>query len=127
MAENKEYYVQEVTDGSIQISEDVVASIAAMAVLEVEGVCGLSGNLGAELAEMLGKKSLGKGIRITPAENASLVIDCTIVVQFGQAIFDLAKSVQDAVKSSVESVTGLTVNQVNVNISGIAITKDVKK
>ena len=127
MAENKEYYVQEVTDGSIQISEDVVASIAAMAVLEVEGVCGLSGNLGAELAEMLGKKSLGKGIRITPAENDSLVIDCNIVVQFGQAIFDLAKSVQDAVKSSVESVTGLTVNQVNVNISGIAITKDAKK
>lgn len=127
MAENKEYYVQEVTDGSIQISEDVVASIAAMAVLEVEGVCGLSGNLGAELAEMLGKKSLGKGIRITPAENDLLVIDCNIVVQFGQAIFDLAKSVQDAVKSSVESVTGLTVNQVNVNISGIAITKDVKK
>ena len=42
MAENKEYYVQEVTDGSIQISEDVVASIAATAVLEVEGVCGLS-------------------------------------------------------------------------------------
>ena len=127
MADNKEYYVQEVTDGSIQISEDVVASIAAMAVLEVEGVCGLSGNLGAELAEMLGKKSLGKGIRITPAENDALVIDCNIVVQFGQAIFDLAKSVQDAVKSSVESVTGLTVNQVNVNISGIAITKDVKK
>ncbi len=55
------------------------------------------------------------------------MIDCNIVVQFGQAIFDLAKSVQDAVKSSVESVTGLTVNQVNVNISGIAITKDVKK
>ena len=127
MADNKESYVQEANDGAIQISEDVVASIAAMAVLEVEGVCGLSSNLGADLAEMLGKKSLGKGIRITPAENDALVIDCNIVVQFGQAIFDLAKAVQDAVKSSVESITGLTVEQVNVNISGIAITKDAKK
>ena len=127
MAENKEYYVQEANDGAIQISEDVVASIAAMAVLEVEGVCGLSSNLGADLAEMLGKKSLGKGIRITPAENDALVIDCNIVVQFGQAIFDLAKAVQDAVKSSVESITGLSVEQVNVNISGIAITKETKK
>ena len=127
MADNKEYYVQEANDGAIQISEDVVASIAAMAVLEVEGVCGLSSNLGADLAEMLGKKSLGKGIRITPAESDALVIDCNIVVQFGQAIFDLAKAVQDAVKSSVESITGLTVEQVNVNISGIAITKDAKK
>ena len=127
MVDNKEYYVQEANDGAIQISEDVVASIAAMAVLEVEGVCGLSSNLGADLAEMLGKKSLGKGIRITSAENDALVIDCNIVVQFGQAIFDLAKAVQDAVKSSVESITGLTVEQVNVNISGIAITKDAKK
>ena len=127
MADNTEYYVQEANDGAIQISEDVVASIAAMAVLEVEGVCGLSSNLGADLAEMLGKKSLGKGIRITSAENDALVIDCNIVVQFGQAIFDLAKAVQDAVKSSVESITGLTVEQVNVNISGIAITKDAKK
>ena len=127
MADNKEYYVQEANDGAIQISEDVVASIAAMAVLEVEGVCGLSSNLGADLAEMLGKKSLGKGIRITSAENDALVIDCNIVVQFGQAIFDLAKAGQDAVKSSVESITGLTVEQVNVNISGIAITKDAKK
>ena len=66
-------------------------------------------------------------MRITPAENEALVIDCNIVVQFGQPIFDLAKAVQDAVKSSVESVTGLTVHQVNVNISGIAITKDAKK
>ena len=127
MADIKEYYVQEANDGAIQISEDVVASIAAMAVLEVEGVCGLSSNLGADLAEMLGKKSLGKGIRITPAESDALVIDCNIVVQFGQAIFDLAKAVQDAVKSSVESITGLTAEQVNVNISGIAITKDAKK
>lgn len=127
MAENKEYYVQEANDGAIQISEDVVASIAAMAVLEVEGVCGLSSNLGADLAEMLGKKSLGKGIRITPAENDAIAIDCNIVVQFGQAIFDLAKAVQDAVKSSVESITGLTVEQVNVNICGIAITKETKK
>lgn len=127
MAENKEYYVQDIADGSIQISEDVVSSIAAMAVLEVEGVCGLSGNLGAELAEMLGKKSLGKGIRVTPAENEALVIDCNIIVQFGQAIFELAKAVQEAVKSSVESITGLNVDQVNVNISGIAITKENKK
>lgn len=127
MAENKEYYVQAISNGSIQISEDVVASVAAMAVLEVEGVCGLSSNLGADLAEMLGKKSLGKGIRVAPGENDSLVIDCNIIVQFGQPIFDLAKTVQESVKSSVESVTGLVVDQVNVNISGIALTKDTKK
>ena len=39
MAENKEYYTQKAENGSIQISEDVVASVAAMAVMEQEGVC----------------------------------------------------------------------------------------
>ena len=60
MAENKEYFSKEVENGSIQISEEVVASVAAMAVLEVEGVCGLASNLGYDIAEMLGKKTLAK-------------------------------------------------------------------
>ena len=55
MAENKEYFSKEVENGSIQISEEVVSSVAAMAVLEVEGVCGLASNLGYDIAEMLGK------------------------------------------------------------------------
>lgn len=127
MADNKESYVQDVENGSIQISEDVVASVAAMAALEVEGVCGLSSNLGTDLAEMLGKKSLGKGIRITSVGDNTLEIECNIIVLFGQPIFEIAKQVQENVKSSVESVTGLKARQVNVNISGIAITKDARK
>lgn len=54
MAENKEYFTQEMENGSIQISEDVVASVTGMAVLEVEGVCGLSSTIGTDIAEMLG-------------------------------------------------------------------------
>ena len=64
MAENKEYYTQKVENGSIQISEDVVASVAAMAVMEQEGVCGLSTGIGSDIAEMLGMKSAAKGVRI---------------------------------------------------------------
>ena len=127
MAENKEYFTQEMENGSIQISEDVVASVTVMAVLEVEGVCGLSSSIGTDIAEMLGMKTLSKGVRLSTTETGALRIDCDVVSKFGQNIFELAKNVQENVKSSVESVTGLTVNQVNVNISGIAITKDVKK
>ena len=127
MAENKEYFTQEMENGSIQISEDVVASVTGMAVLEVEGVCGLSSSIGTDIAEMLGMKTLSKGVRLSTTETGALRVDCDVVSKFGQNIFELAKNVQENVKSSVESVTGLTVNQVNVNISGIAITKDVKK
>lgn len=127
MAENKEYYTQEMENGSIQISEDVVASVTGMAVLEVEGVCGLSSSIGTDIAEMLGMKTLSKGVRLSTTETGALRIDCDVVSQFGQNIFELAKNVQENVKSSVESVTGLRVAEVNVTVCGIALPKDSKK
>lgn len=127
MAENKEYYTQEMENGSIQISEDVVASVTGMAVLEVEGVCGLSSSIGTDIAEMLGMKTLSKGVRLSTTETGALRIDCVVVSKFGQNIFELAKNVQENVKSSVESVTGLRVAEVNVTVCGIALPKDSKK
>ena len=126
MAENKEYFSKYVENGSVQISEEVVASVAAMAVLEVDGVCGLASNLGYDIAEMLGKKTLAKGIRLS-AEGEALKIDCEIVAQFGQPVFVLARTVQEHVKTCVESMTGLRVAQVNVNVSGIALPREGKK
>lgn len=127
MAENKEYYTQEMENGSIQISEDVVASVTGMAVLEVEGVCGLSSSIWTDIAEMLGMKTLSKGVRLSTTETGALRIDCDVVSKFGQNIFELAKNVQENVKSSVESVTGLRVAEVNVTVCGIALPKDSKK
>ena len=127
MAENKEYFSKEVENGSIQISEDVVASVTGMAVLEVEGVCGLSSSIGTDIAEMLGMKTLSKGVRLSTTETGALRIDCDVVSKFGQNIFELAKNVQENVKSSVESVTGLRVAEVNVTVCGIALPKDSKK
>ena len=127
MAENKEYFTQEMENGSIQISEDVVASVTGMAVLEVEGVCGLSSSIGTDIAEMLGMKTLSKGVRLATTEAGALRIDCDVVSKFGQNIFELAKNVQENVKSSVESVTGLRVAEVNVTVCGIALPKDSKK
>ena len=127
MAENKDYYTQEMENGSIQISEDVVASVTGMAVLEVEGVCGLSSSIGTDIAEMLGMKTLSKGVRLSTTETGALRIDCDVVSKFGQNIFELAKNVQENVKSSVESVTGLRVAEVNGTVCGIALPKDSKK
>ena len=127
MAENKEYFTQEMENGTIQISEDVVASVTGMAVLEVEGVCGLSSSIGTDIAEMLGMKTLSKGVRLSTTEDGALRIDCDVVSKFGQNIFELAKNVQENVKSSVESVTGLRVAEVNVTVCGIALPKDSKK
>ena len=60
MAEKNEYFTQKLENGTLQISEDVVASVAAAAVLEVEGVCGLSSSISTDIAEMLGMKTLAR-------------------------------------------------------------------
>ena len=127
MAENKEYYTQKVENGTIQISEDVVASVAAMAVMEQEGVCGLSTGIGSDIAEMLGMKSAAKGVRIVSDKEGRLFVECNVVANFGYSVFELAKNVQDAVRSSLESVTGLNVAKVNVNVCGIALPRESRK
>ena len=121
MSEMKEYISRADELGNIHISEDVLAVIAAAAALEVEGVHGLAANLGSDLAELLGgKKNLAKGIRTQVADQA-VSVDISIVVKYGYLIPDVAKAVQDAVCSSMESMSSLTVTAVNVNVSGISL------
>ena len=112
MAENKQYITQIQDNGTVMISEDVVATIVEHTLTEVEGV--VKGG-----AEVVGKKSWGKCIRIAIAEDNSLTIGCNIVVAYGESVMDVAKAVQNAISNAVESVTGVTVADVNVNICGI--------
>ena len=119
MAENKQYMIQNQDNGSVMISEDVIATIIAQAVKEVEGVVSLNVKPGSDIADMIGKKTWGKGIRIVIADDNSLVIDCDILVGYGQSVVAIAKSVQEAITNQLESMTGAKVSVVNVNVCGI--------
>ena len=120
MADNKTYITQEQENGTVMISEDVIAAIADHTINEVEGVIGLSTKPGADIAEMIGKKNWGKGLKITINENDALYIECNIVVAYGQSVVAVAKAVQEAVTAALESTTGVKVASVNVNVCGIA-------
>ena len=119
MAENKQYITQFQDNGSIMISEDVVATIVTQAVKDVEGVVSLSTKPGADIAEMIGKKNWGKGLKIEIAENNEITVDCNVVIGYGQSVVAVAKAVQDAVAGALESMTGVKVAAVNVNVCGI--------
>ena len=112
MAEYKQYITQIQENGNVMISEDVIAAIVEQALTEVEGVV-KGGN------DVVGKKSWGKGIRIAIAEDNSLSLGCNIVVGSGESVVNVAKAVQEAVAMAIESVTGVTVTDVNVNVCGI--------
>lgn len=126
MAENKNYLRQEQENGNILISEDVIASIAALAVREVEGVYGLSATQAFDLANILMKKDLGKGIRVAITE-AGVEISCNLIVKMGVAVMDVAQKVQESITDEVTSMTGVRPLRVNVNVCGVAVPKEPKK
>lgn len=103
----------------IQISNDVVAVIAGVAVAEVPGVAGMAGGFAGGITEVLsGKKNLAKGIKVEVAETQAK-IDVNIIVEYGSRIPDVAFEIQNRVKKAVESMTGLKVEEVNVHVQGV--------
>lgn len=123
MGENKDYITHPDDKGSINISEEVVAIIAANAALEVEGVASLTASLGKDIAELLGKKHLSKGVKIHVEEN-TVTADIFIMVKIGCNVSEIGALVQTAVATEIESMTGLLVTAVNVHISGIVFSKE---
>ena len=103
----------------IQISNDVIAVIAGVAVSEVQGVSSMAGGFAGGISEVLsGKKNLAKGIKVDKEEN-KVKIDVNIIVEYGTRIPDIAFEIQNRVKTSVENMTGIKVEEVNVHVQGV--------
>lgn len=123
MSESKDYLVQPVEKGTVNISEEVVAAIAALAVSEVEGVYGLSSSFTADIAEMLGRKNMSKGVKLSIEEEV-VTVECFVVITYGYEIPVVAGAIQENVINAIESMTGLKVAAVNVDICGISAPKN---
>lgn len=126
--ENKEVKEEIVENGEIalssdnneiKIADDVVAVIAGVAVSEVPGVAEMAGGFAGGITEVLsGKKNLAKGIKVEVGEKDTK-IDVNIIVEYGVRIPDVAFEIQNRVKKAVETMTGLTVVEVNVHVQGV--------
>lgn len=104
--------------GEIRIANEVVSIVAGLAATEVEGVAGMSGGVVGGIAEMLGRKNLSKGVRVEVGESQA-AIDLFVVIEYGSRIPDVAQRIQENVKSAIETMTGLRVVRVNVNVQGV--------
>jgi uncharacterized alkaline shock family protein YloU len=120
MDENKE-----IRSGNIKISEEVIITIASVAVSEIEGVSSTGTGLVDEIARRLSKKPVASGIKAVITEDA-VTVDINIVVKYGVKIPEVAWNVQDAIKKETELMTGLTVDKVNVRVVGIDIPAEEK-
>ncbi len=108
--------------GNIKISEEVVSTIAGIAVAEVKGVSGMGGSFTGDIAQMLGKKSLSKGVKIS-MNDKEVSADISVIIEYGVRIPEVAWEIQENVKKSIESMTGLTVTKVNIHVVGVEFVK----
>lgn len=117
--EQNTYVLQNDEDlGTVKIADDVVASIAGIAATEVEGVVSMAGNIGNELKSKIGVKNLAKGVKVEVI-GKSVKTDIALVVEYGYNIHAISQKVQEKVKSTIESMTGLKVTDVNIRIAGV--------
>ncbi len=116
MPENKGYITINEENGSVNISENVVAAIAQIAAKEVEGVTGLSGaNTPADIVAGLLDRKGGRPLRVS-SNGDELLLDVYIRVRYGVKIPACAAALQDAVTQAVESMTGLKIAAINVHV-----------
>ncbi|MDD6160046.1 MAG: Asp23/Gls24 family envelope stress response protein [Oscillospiraceae bacterium] len=122
MPENKDYIFREEELGNIQVSEEVLAAITGAAALEVEGVAGLSLSAGSDMTSAVNRKTLSKSVRLS-MEDGRVDVTVSVLVKYGHVVPDVAKEVQEVVKSAMENTSGLKVSAVNVVVTGIAFPK----
>lgn len=105
--------------GKINISEDVIATIAGAAAIECYGLVGMaSRKISDGVSGLLKRENLGKGVSVQISED-NLTVDLNIIVGYGIKISEVASNVMDRVRYSIETMTGLKINQVNVNVQGV--------
>lgn len=111
--------------GKIQIAPEVLEVIAGMAASEVEGVAQMSGGLVGDIAERLGRKNIARGVRVEVGTREAAV-DVSIIVKYGHRIPEVARLIQDSVRNAIETMTGLSVVEVNVHIVDVELKSEEK-
>ena len=110
-------------DGRIIFAEDVVATIAALAAADVEGVAAMNGGVMEGFTEMLGKKSVTKGVKVEVGSEEAAA-DLSVNIQYGYRIREVCEKIQQAVKTAIETMTGLRVVEVNVFVQSVVFEQE---
>lgn len=108
----------EADSGRIIFADEVVATIASLAVSDVEGVSSLTGGMVEGITEMLGKKNFTKGVKVEVGQEEAAA-DVSVSIQYGYKIKEVCEKIQAAVKSAIENMTGLRVVEVNVFVQSV--------
>lgn len=108
---------------NIQISNEVISTIAGVAAMEVDGVSSLVASLSSNIKELIYKKTAGKGVSVVLNENGDVAITVNLVVKYNYNIQEVAVAVQDQIIRAVSDMTNLNVCSVHINVLAVDIPK----
>ena len=113
------YTIYEDKDGNtVQISEEVIASIAAMSMKDIKGVYAVGTGVKNGIMERLGWEDLAKGVTVEVLEDG-VIVDVVITVNFDKKIMDVSKEIQDKIQTTIKDMTDMDVIAVNVRVAGV--------
>ena len=115
----KGFTIYEDKDGNtVQISEDVIASIAAMSMKDNKGVYAVGTGMKNGIMEKLGWEDLAKGVTVEVLEDG-VIVDVVITVNFDKKIMEVSKEIQDKIQTTIKDMTDMDVIAVNVRVAGV--------
>ncbi len=109
--------------GSTTIADAVVTKIASIAAREVRGVYDLGGGTARAIGGVTRSVGIGvdermQGVAVEVGEREAAV-DLTVVVEYGESIPQIAKTLRENIIRRIEGMTGLTVTEVNVAVNDL--------
>ncbi len=109
--------------GQIDISNDVIATVAGGAAVDCYGIVGMASKkqLKDGIAEILRRENFTKGV-VVRQEQEGVHIDMYIIVSYGTKISEIAHNVQSKVKYTLDKTVGLAVDSVNIYVQGVRVT-----
>ena len=108
-------------NGQITYANDVIATIVSVATAEVDGISGIAG--GGSLSGILAKGKTPRGVRVD-MNGEDVKVDVSVTVDYGMPIQKVGRNAQENVRKSIESMTGLHVNQVDLHVVGVSFEKE---
>jgi len=126
MPENKLMEKKMKESGKITVSKEVVATIAALETMKNKGIVGIASGYKGKSANILPKSDFAKGVEVW-MNSGETTVTISIITRYEVGIFEVATEVQKKVKDSLQSMTGLKVLKVNINVLGVKFKEKEKK
>jgi uncharacterized alkaline shock family protein YloU len=104
--------------GKIKIHQDVIASVAAIAATEIDGVKAISRGIWSSLKELVGRRDFG-AIRVDIDRNGDVWVVIPVVVKYGYNIPDVANRVQENVRLALDKMTNLSIRDITISVQSI--------